>query len=139
MSLKKNNIPFSVQPDSAAGSLFAMDEVDFVVTGADRIALNGDSANKVGTLNLAILANYYNIPFYIAAPSTTIDRNIASGADIVIEHRGKSEVLNFNGIAAAPDEYETFSPAFDVTPSHLITGIITEKKVYKFPYNFLYE
>lgn len=137
--LAKNGIPFSVQPDSAAASLITKGGIDFVVVGADRISLNGDTANKIGTLNLAILCNFNSTPFYVAAPSTTIDRNILTGEDIIIEYRDKGEILNFNNIPAAPQSFETFSPAFDVTPSHLITAIITEKQIYRFPYNFLYE
>jgi len=135
--LEKNKIPFAIQTDSMAAVLMQQGKVDMVITGADRIALNGDSANKIGTYNLAILCNYHNIPFYIAAPTTTIDRTIASGADIVIEYRNKNEILKLNGLQIASGNYETFSPAFDVTPSHLITGIITEETVNFFPYNFI--
>jgi methylthioribose-1-phosphate isomerase len=137
--LAKNGIPFAVQTDSAAASLIGKGEVDFAVVGADRIALNGDTANKIGTLNLAILCNFHSIPFYVAAPSTTIDKKTTSGDDIKIEFRNKSEIINFNGIPAGTGDTETYSPAFDVTPSYLITGIITEEKIYTFPYNFLYE
>ena len=112
-------------------------KIDFVITGADRIALNGDSANKIGTYNLAILCNYHNIPFYIAAPTTTIDREIATGDEIEIEFRNKSEILTLNGIPVIPDSYQAFCPSFDVTPSHLISGIITEEKIHFFPYNFI--
>jgi methylthioribose-1-phosphate isomerase len=135
--LEKNGIPFAVQSDSSAAMLMKESKIDFVVVGADRIALNGDTANKIGTYSLAILAYHHNIPFYVAAPTTTIDRKIASGEDIVIEHRSKNELIRINGIPVAPENYNTFSPAFDVTPSHLITGIITEERVNFFPYNFL--
>jgi methylthioribose-1-phosphate isomerase len=135
--LEKNGIPFTVQTDSMAAVLMQQGKVDLVITGADRIALNGDSANKVGTYNLAVLCNYHNIPFYIAAPTTTIDRKIATGADIEIEYRNSSEILSINGNQIADPNTKTFSPAFDVTPSHLIKGIITEEDVYFFPYNFI--
>lgn len=135
--LEKNGIPFSVQTDSMAAVLMQQGKVDLVITGADRIALNGDSANKVGTYNLAVLCNYHNIPFYIVAPSTTIDRKIATGAEIEIEYRNSSEILSINGNQIANPNIKTFSPAFDVTPSHLIKGIVTEEDLYSFPYNFI--
>ncbi|MCK7528743.1 MAG: S-methyl-5-thioribose-1-phosphate isomerase [Ignavibacteriales bacterium] len=91
--LEKNGIPFTLQTDSSAAELMKQGKVDLVITGADRIALNGDSANKIGTYNLAILANYHNIPFYIAAPSTTIDRTIPTGNEIVIEYRNNKELF----------------------------------------------
>jgi methylthioribose-1-phosphate isomerase len=135
--LEKNGIPFAVQSDSSAATLMKEGKVDFVIVGADRIALNGDTANKIGTYNLAVIAYHHNIPFYVAAPSTTIDKKIATGDEIKIEHRGKKEIISVKETPIAPDSYETFSPAFDVTPSHLITGIITEERVYLFPYNFM--
>ncbi|MCU0342653.1 MAG: S-methyl-5-thioribose-1-phosphate isomerase [Ignavibacterium sp.] len=135
--LEKNGIPFTVQTDSMAAVLMQQNKIDLVITGADRIALNGDCANKVGTYNLAVLCNFHNIPFYIAAPSTTIDRNIPTGADIEIEYRSGSEILAINGNQIADPNIDTFSPAFDVTPSYLIKGIITEEDFYSFPYNFI--
>jgi methylthioribose-1-phosphate isomerase len=135
--LEKNGIPFTVQTDSMAAVLMQQNKIDLVITGADRIALNGDSANKIGTYNLAVLCNYHNIPFYIAAPSTTIDRKIATGAEIEIEYRSSEEILSINGKQIANPSTKTFSPAFDVTPAHLIKGIITEEDLYFFPYNFI--
>ena len=135
--LERNGIPFTVQTDSMAAVLMQQNKIDLVITGADRIALNGDSANKVGTYNLAVLCNYHNIPFYIAAPSTTIDRKIATGAEIEIEYRNSAEILCINGNQIADPDTNTFSPAFDVTPAHLIKGIITEEDLYSFPYNFI--
>ncbi len=135
--LDRSGIPFALQSDSSAAVLMQQGKIDLVITGADRIALNGDSANKIGTYNLAVLCAHHDIPFYIAAPTTTIDRTIPSGLDIEIEHRSSRELLNLNGSKVAPDHYKTFSPAFDVTPAHLITGIITEENVYFFPYNFM--
>jgi methylthioribose-1-phosphate isomerase len=135
--LEKCGIPFALQTDSMAAVLMKQNKIDLVITGADRIALNGDSANKIGTYNLAILCNYHNIPFYIAAPTTTIDREIATGDEIEIEFRNKSEILTLNGTPVTPDSYQAFCPSFDVTPSHLISGIITEEKIHFFPYNFI--
>jgi len=135
--LSKSKIPFTMQTDSSAAELMKQGQVDLVITGADRIALNGDSANKIGTYNLAILANYHNIPFYIAAPSTTIDRSIATGEEIVIEYRNSKEIFYLGGTLISPENYNTFTPAFDVTPAHLISGIITEEGLFTFPYNFI--
>jgi len=135
--LEKSGIPFSLQTDSSAAELMKQGKVDLVITGADRIALNGDSANKIGTYNLAILSSYHKIPFYIAAPSTTIDRKIVSGKDIVIEYRNKKELFYIEDTLITPEHFEAFTPAFDVTPSHLISGIVTEEGVFTFPYNFL--
>jgi len=112
-------------------------KVDLVITGADRIALNGDSANKIGTYNLAILSNYHNIPFYIAAPSTTIDRTIATGEEIVIEYRSSNEIFYIGDKLITPENNNAFTPSFDVTPAHLISGIITEEGLFTFPYNFI--
>lgn len=135
--LEQNGIPFSVQTDSMAAVLMKEKKVDLVIVGADRIALNGDTANKIGTYNLAVLCNFHDIPFFVAAPTTTIDRTISSGEEIIIEHRKKSEVLTHKSMNIASDSIEVFNPAFDVTPSHLISGIITEDQVYLFPYNFI--
>ncbi|MBK7378154.1 MAG: S-methyl-5-thioribose-1-phosphate isomerase [Ignavibacteriales bacterium] len=135
--LYSSEIPFSILTDSSAAFLMAQNKVDLVITGADRIALNGDTANKIGTYNLAVLCNYHNIPFYIAAPSSTIDRHIPTGNEIEIEYRSKKEIIEFNGISVCPAEFDAFNPAFDITPSHLISGIITEDGVFTFPYNFI--
>ena len=135
--LDKSGIPFTIQTDSSAAELMKQGIVNLVITGADRIALNGDSANKIGTYNLAILANYHNIPFYIAAPSTTIDRTIATGEDIVIEYRDKKELFYIGETLISPEHFDAFTPAFDVAPAHLISGIITEEGAFTFPYNFI--
>ncbi len=135
--LEKNGIPFTMQTDSSAAELMKQGKVDLVITGADRIALNGDSANKIGTYSLAILANYHNIPFYIAAPSTTIDRTIATGEEIVIEYRKSKEIFYIGETLISPENYNAFTPAFDVTPAHLISGIVTEEGLLTFPYNFI--
>ena len=135
--LEHSSIPFSVLSDSMAASLMKDHKIDLVITGADRIALNGDAANKVGTYGLAVLCNFHDIPFYIAAPSTSIDRSILTGEGIKIEFRNKNEILSLSDHKIAPDHYDAYSPAFDVTPSHLIKGIITEEDIFFFPYNFL--
>jgi methylthioribose-1-phosphate isomerase len=135
--LEKSGIPFTLQTDSSAAELMKQGKVDLLITGADRIALNGDSANKIGTYNLAIASNFHNIPFYIAAPSTTIDRTIPSGNEIVIEYRQKEELFYIGEKNIARENYNAFTPAFDVTPAHLITGIITEEGLFSFPYNFI--
>jgi methylthioribose-1-phosphate isomerase len=120
-----------------AAVLMKEKKIDLVIVGADRIALNGDTANKIGTYNLAVLCNFHDIPFFVAAPTTTIDRTIPSGAEIIIENRKKSEILSHRSVNIASDSTEVFNPAFDVTPAHLISGIITEDQVYLFPYNFI--
>jgi methylthioribose-1-phosphate isomerase len=137
--MEKNGIPFALQSESAAAVLMQQKKIDFVIVGADRIALNGDTANKVGTYTLAVLCNFHDIPFYVAAPTTTIDKSITTGNEIKIEFRKKDELLGINGSLITRIDYETFTPAFDVTPAHLITGIITDEHVYFFPYNFIYE
>jgi methylthioribose-1-phosphate isomerase len=134
--LAKEEIPFKIITDSTAAYLFKNKLVDLVITGADRIAANGDSANKIGTYNLAVLCSFHNIPFYIAAPSTTIDRNCKSGDDIKIEERDKSEINSIQNQSITLNKYDAFTPAFDVTPNNLITGIITEKQIFSAPYYF---
>lgn len=134
--LSKSGIPFAINTDSTAAMLMSQNKIDIVITGADRIAVNGDSANKIGTYNLAVLCNYHKIPFYIAAPTSTIDKSCKDGSSINIEERNKSEVTNVNGVKVTRDEYNVYSPAFDVTPNELITGIITEESLNKPPYNF---
>lgn len=134
--LDKLKIPFSFNTDSTAAVLMQQGKVDLVITGADRIAVNGDSANKIGTYNLAILCNYHKIPFYIAAPSTTIDKSCRNGSEIKIELRSNKELTQFKGTEITKEEFPAYCPAFDVTPNYLITAIITEKEVHKPPYNF---
>jgi methylthioribose-1-phosphate isomerase len=110
--------------------------VDLVVTGADRIAANGDTANKIGTYALAVLANHHGLPFYIAAPVSTIDPALVSGSQIPIEERDALEVRRVGTHATAPETSPVFNPAFDVTPAALITAIITERGVFRPPYQF---
>jgi methylthioribose-1-phosphate isomerase len=115
--------------DNMAASLMQAGKIDAVITGADRIAANGDSANKIGTLGVSILAKHYGVPFYIAAPSSTFDLAIASGEQIPIEQRGGEEVRNFGQRSTAPEGMDVYNPAFDVTPAQHITAIITERGV----------
>lgn len=134
--LDKAGIPFKMLVDSAAASLFAEKKIDAVIVGADRIAANGDTANKVGTLNLAILCKYHSIPFYIAAPVSTIDRSISSGKEIEIEMRDNKELSAIHGSQITKTEYDAYTPAFDVTPNELITTIICDDKNHEPPYSF---
>lgn len=134
--LEKEGIPFSLNTDSMAAFLMKQNKIDLVITGADRIAMNGDTANKIGTYNLAVLCKYHKIPFYIAAPVTTIDRSCTTGKEIVIEFRSKEEVLNLYTSNVSKSQYNVYNPAFDVTPAELISGIITDECVFKPPYNF---
>jgi len=134
--LAKEGIPHRLISDVAAGFVMKRGEVDLVVTGADRIAANGDTANKIGTYSVAVLARYHRIPFYVAAPSSTIDPSIATGASIVIEERDAAEVRGVAGRQTAPSASPVFNPAFDVTPAELITAIITERGVTRPPYHF---
>jgi len=132
----REGIPHRVISDVAAAFVMKRGDVDLVVTGADRIAANGDTANKIGTYGLAVLARHHGIPFYVAAPSSTIDPAIATGAAIVIEERDPAEVRGVGGCQTAPAASPVFNPAFDVTPAGLISAIITERGVFRFPYDF---
>jgi len=132
----KEGIPHRLISDVAAGFVMKQGEVDLVVVGADRIAANGDTAKKIGTYSVAVLAQYHGIPFYVAAPFSTIDPSIPSGAAIPIEERGGDEVRRTGGRQTAPSETPVYNPAFDVTPAELIAGIITERGVFRFPYSF---
>lgn len=129
--LQKAGVPFTLNIDSAAAALMLRGDVDLVITGADRITLNGDTANKIGTYSLAVLAKAHNIPFYVAAPYSTIDLEMESGEEIEIEQRPNEEVTHFGSRQTAPDHVRVYNPAFDVTPHHLITAIITEKGIVK--------
>jgi len=127
--LVQRGIPVTVLCDSAAAHLLATGRVAACVVGADRITANGDTANKIGTYGLAILAHAHGVPFYVAAPSSTFDRSLGTGAEIPIEERAAAEVLRPLGSTVAPDAASAFNPAFDVTPARLIRGIITEHGV----------
>ncbi len=133
--LKQEGIPFELITDSMAGAFLAKGEVDAVIVGADRIAANGDTANKIGTYALAVLANYHQVPFCVAAPISTIDPAIADGSEIPIEERHTEEVTHIQGTRIAPQDVEVRNPAFDVTPAALITAIVTEKGVLRAPYS----
>jgi len=132
--LKQEGIPFTLITDSMAGYFMKKGEVKAVITGADRIAANGDSANKIGTYTLAVLAMEHGIPFYLVAPTSTIDLSLASGEGIPIEERDPREVTHFAGASIAPRGSRAANPAFDVTPHHYISAIITEKGVLREPY-----
>lgn len=134
--LEKAGIPFKIITDSTAAFLMQQGKIDLVITGADRIASNGDTANKIGTYNLAVICNHHNIPFYIVAPTSTIDTSLNSGSEIKIEERSKEEITKIKNVRVTKDSYDVYSPAFDVTPNNLIMGIITEKALHKSPYNF---
>jgi methylthioribose-1-phosphate isomerase len=132
--LKKAGIPVTLITDSMAGYFMGLGEVDGVITGADRIAANGDTANKIGTYTLAVLAKENGIPFYIAAPTTTIDPSLAGGDEIPIEQRSADEVTLIQGMPITPEGVAAANPAFDVTPHGYISAIITEKGVIREPY-----
>lgn len=127
--LLKDNIPATLITDSMAGYLMQQGDVDAVIVGADRIAANGDTANKIGTYALAVLSKYHNIPFYVAAPLSTIDLDTPDGSGIPIEMRSASEVTHIKDVSIAPENANALHPAFDVTPSHLIAAIVTESGV----------
>jgi methylthioribose-1-phosphate isomerase len=131
--LARAGIPVTVLTDSMAGSLLAGGTIDAVIVGADRIAANGDVANKIGTYSLAILALYHHVPFYVAAPSSTFDRGLASGDAIPIEQRGREEIASPQGVCVVPDAAKVINPAFDCTPAKLVTAIITERGVVRGP------
>lgn len=131
--LEKRGIEATLLCDSAAASLFSAGSIDAVIVGADRIAANGDTANKIGTLGLALLCDSFGKPFYVAAPWSTFDITVESGGDIPIEERAAEEVTCFAGSRTAPEEIDVYNPAFDVTPARLITAIITENGVIERP------
>ena len=132
--LARDGIPVTVCTDSMAGALMAKGEIDVVVVGADRIAANGDVANKIGTYSIAVLADAHDIPFYVAAPRSTIDRLVPDGSGIPIEERGREEVAVIGERVVLPDGVGVRQPAFDVTPARLVSGIVTEKGVLRPPY-----
>jgi methylthioribose-1-phosphate isomerase len=127
--LQKDHIPVTLITDNMAGALMAQGKVDLVVVGCDRMAANGDFANKIGTYGVAVLAKHHGIPFYTALPSSTIDLSLPDGSQIPIEERRGDEVTHLFGVQTGPDGVSTWNPAFDVTPHELLTGIITERGV----------
>ena len=132
--LAQADVPHTLIADTAAGHLMARGEVDVVIVGADRIAANGDTANKVGTYTLAVLAARHGIPFFVAAPISTVDLATENGEAIPIEERKANEVLLVRGVAIAPPDTDVRNPAFDITPADLITGIVTDEGVIRAPY-----
>jgi methylthioribose-1-phosphate isomerase len=125
----REGIPCTLITDNMAGYLMSRGDADLVIVGADRIAANGDTANKIGTYMLAVLARRHNLPFYVAAPTSTFDPKIADGSAIPIEERAGREVLGYRGVRWAPEGVAVRNPAFDVTPAELISGIVCEKGV----------
>lgn len=135
--LQKAGVDVTLQCDNMASSLMQSGKIDLVFTGCDRVAANGDTANKIGTSALAILAAYYGIPFYILGPTSSIDADAASGMEIPVEQRDSSEVTDlYFEHRIAPDGVKVYNPAFDVTPASLIAGIVTERGIFRPPYNF---
>jgi methylthioribose-1-phosphate isomerase len=129
--LKKAGIPYTLICDNMAGYLMKQGKVDLVITGADRIAKNGDTANKIGTYSVAVLAKYHKIDFYIAAPYSTFDPEIKTGSEIPVEQRNADEVRAVRGERISPEDAPVYNPAFDVTPARLIKGFITERGIIK--------
>ncbi len=127
-------IPVTVIADSMAGSLMRKGVIDCVVVGADRIASNGDVANKIGTYSLAVLANHHGVPFYVAAPISTVDLSLQSGDDIPIEERPHEEMTHIEGMRIAPEGVEAINPSFDITPAAYVTAIVTEQGIARPPY-----
>ena len=132
--LMEDGIPVSVIADNAAGSLMRQKRIDLVITGADRIAANGDVANKIGTYQVAVLAKTNKIPFYVAAPLSTIDPSIKNGEIIPVEERGPEEICRFGKLEIGPPGVRALNPAFDITPARYVSAIITEKGVIKPPF-----
>lgn len=132
--LVEENIPAKLIADNAAATLIRDGKVDIILVGADRIALNGDTANKIGTFMLSVVAKQYGVPFYIVAPTSTIDFDIDTGEEIHIEERSGEEVTHVYGNRVAPEGIDVYNPAFDVTPNENITGIVTEKGIVKAPF-----
>lgn len=135
LELQRDKIPVTLLADNMAGYLMQQGKVDLVIVGADRIAANGDTANKIGTYSVAVLAQAHGIPFYVAAPTSTIDLKVATGQEIPIEERAAKEIRECFGVPVAPAEVNVYNPAFDITPAKFITGIITEKGIVAPPYS----
>ncbi len=133
--LSQNSVPSVLLTDNATGFIMEREKIDAVIVGADRIARNGDTANKIGTLNLAILAHHFGIPFFVAAPFTSVDSEISSGPDIPIEERDEREVKWVRKCLITKEDVRAINYAFDITPNHLITAIITDKGVFRRPYD----
>lgn len=136
--LMEENIPVTLIADSMAGYLMQQGKIDMVIVGADRITAQGDVANKIGTYSLAVLAHHHGVPFYVAAPSSTIDLTLTTGEEINIEERAHEEICRIGDICLAPEGVNVYNPAFDVTPAKLVTAIITDRGVNKPPYGQLF-
>ena len=134
--LQQFGIPHTVIVDSASGFLMKKKKISLCVVGCDRVCANGDTANKIGTYNLSIVASAHNVPFYVAAPTSTIDPNTKKGSEIEIEERSGQEITQISGVKISPNNTATWNPAFDVTPGALISAIITEKQIFRGPYSF---
>lgn len=134
--LSRAGVPVTVIADNMAASLMGLGAIDLVIVGADRIAANGDVANKIGTYGVAILAQHHGIPFYVAAPSSTFDPSTPAGRDIIIEQRGREELVQLSGTPSAPADVAVCNPAFDVTPARFVTAFVTDRGVLKAPYDF---
>jgi methylthioribose-1-phosphate isomerase len=132
--LMKEGIPATLITDNMAGFLMKQGKINKIIVGSDRIAANGDAANKIGTYSLAVLAKAHRIPMYVAAPLSTIDMSISSGDEIPIEERNEEEVTTFRGVATAPGGFPVYNPAFDVTPYQYLTAIVTEEDVIMPPF-----
>ena len=132
--LKRTKTPFTLMTDSMAATTMKKIDIDGVFVGADRIASNGDTANKIGTYSLAVLAKHHDVPFYVAAPLSTVDYEIESGVDIPVEERSPNEVTRIKGMQFTIEDIDVTTPAFDVTPAELIHGIITERGIARYPY-----
>jgi methylthioribose-1-phosphate isomerase len=133
--LVRDHVPTTVITESMAGPLMRQGGIDMVVVGADRIAANGDVANKIGTYTVALLAEAHRVPFYVAAPRSTIDLGTATGDGIPIEQRNPREVTHMGSTRLTPEGASVWNPAFDVTPHHLVTGIITERGIASAPFS----
>ncbi len=132
--LAKDEIPVTLITDNMAGSLMAQGKIDVAVVGSDRIAANGDVANKIGTYSVAVLANHHDLPFYVVAPTSTFDLTLSSGEQIPIEQRPIEEVTHVQGVRIAPEGIQVVNPAFDVTPNRLVTAIVCENGVARAPF-----
>ena len=132
--LARDNIPVTIIADNMAASLMRQGKIDAVVVGADRITANGDTANKIGTYSVAVLARHHNIPFYVAAPASTFDMKLMSGVQIPIEQRETIEMTHIDGVRVSPEGVTVLNPAFDITPAEFITAFITEQGVIEPPY-----
>lgn len=133
--LMRYGVPMHLVTDSMAGHLMSTGKVDLIIVGTDRVAANGDMANKIGTYSLAVLAKHHGIPFYVATPASTIDLSLESGKQIPIEERDAKEVSSISGHEIAPSKVPVYNPAFDVTPAVLITAFITEKGILEPPFS----